>query len=111
MSAANDIQARKIPRAEHIGSLLRPPAVRDALNAVFRSPEISRLEEVRERALDDLNHVADEAITDAIGRQESSGLDSVTDGEFRRAVFVNSFYDAIGGLGEPTAPVNFRNAD
>ena len=31
-------------------------------------------------------------------RQEEVGLDVVTDGEFRRWMFLNSFYDAVEGF-------------
>lgn len=39
MTAVDDTSARKIPRAERIGSLLRPPAVREALRASYRATE------------------------------------------------------------------------
>jgi 5-methyltetrahydropteroyltriglutamate--homocysteine methyltransferase len=40
----------------------------------------------------------DEAIRDVVRRQIDAGLDVVTDGELRRWMFMNSFYDAVEGV-------------
>ena len=61
-------------RADQVGSLLRPQALVDA-RARFKSGEINA-EQLRKHE--------DEAIRAAVARQESIGLKSVTDGEFRR---------------------------
>jgi 5-methyltetrahydropteroyltriglutamate--homocysteine methyltransferase len=63
-----------IPRAETVGSLLRPPevlAARSGVRAGTVAPE--RLRELE-----------DAAVRDAIRLQESAGLDVITDGEMRR---------------------------
>ena len=41
-------------------------------------------------------------------RQIDCGLDVVTDGEFRRWMFMNSFYDAVDGV-RTGKSVTFRN--
>ena len=45
----------------------------------------------------------------AVRRQIDLGLDVVTDGEFRRWMFLNSFYDAVEGFRTDNV-VTFRNA-
>ena len=45
-----------------------------------------------------LQEAEDAAIAGVVQRQLDCGLDVVTDGELRRTLFVNSFYDAIDGL-------------
>jgi 5-methyltetrahydropteroyltriglutamate--homocysteine methyltransferase len=75
-------------RAEHVGSLLRPPrlhAARDDLAAGRITP-------------DDLRAVEDEEITRAVRMQEEAGLQSATDGEFRRATWHMDFIYQIGGV-------------
>jgi hypothetical protein len=56
-----------------------------------------------------LRALEDEAIRDAIRRQIDLGLDVITDGEFRRWMFLNSFYDAVEGFRTDNV-VTFRNA-
>src|SRR5271170_4356700 len=74
-------------RADHVGSLLRPP---ESLKARIdrASGKISAGE---------LRAVGDSSIRDAIAFQESVGLQSVTDGEYRREIFYSDFY--FRGLG------------
>ena len=61
-------------RADHVGSLLRPQKLREA-RAARQSGAISA---------EQLRTVEDEAIRDAVKLQEDVGLQSATDGEFRR---------------------------
>jgi len=73
-------------RAEHIGSLLRPPALlraRDALAAGAIG---------RER----LAEIEDDAIRAVVKLQEDVGLKVITDGEFRRGTYSDSF--TISGI-------------
>jgi 5-methyltetrahydropteroyltriglutamate--homocysteine methyltransferase len=72
-------------RADHVGSLLRPAALKEA-RAKRERNEISA---------DDLKAVEDREIARVIKKQEEIGLQSVTDGEFRRA-FWN--YDFLGNI-------------
>jgi 5-methyltetrahydropteroyltriglutamate--homocysteine methyltransferase len=44
-----------------------------------------------------------------VQRQADIGLDVVSDGEFRRWMFLNSFYDAVEGVSTDRSSVEFRN--
>jgi 5-methyltetrahydropteroyltriglutamate--homocysteine methyltransferase len=72
-------------RADHVGSLLRPAALKEA-RAKRERNEISA---------GDLKTIEDREIARVIKKQEEIGLKSVTDGEFRRA-FWN--YDFLGNI-------------
>ncbi|MQA85668.1 MAG: 5-methyltetrahydropteroyltriglutamate--homocysteine S-methyltransferase [Streptosporangiales bacterium] len=98
---------RRPPRAEHIGSLLRPVELRrelDELGAVKAGYSATLLEP---RDVDRVRAVEDEFIRRAVARQIDCGLDVVSDGEFRRAHFTGSFYDAVDGL-RPATGANTR---
>jgi len=70
------MQRTKPPfRADHVGSLLRPPALKEARERRAKS-EISAAE---------LKAVEDREIARLIEKQEEVGLQAVTDGEFRRS--------------------------
>jgi 5-methyltetrahydropteroyltriglutamate--homocysteine methyltransferase len=75
-------------RADHVGSLLRPRAVREARDEAARGA-ISR---------DELRAIEDDAIREAVRMQEDIGLRSVTDGEFRRASWHMDFIYEIAGV-------------
>ena len=75
-------------RADHVGSLLRPRALKDA----YRAHAAGRLDAAGfEGALD-------AAVREVIGRQEAAGLGAVTDGELRRRSWFAGFVDAVEGL-------------
>lgn len=76
-------------RAEQIGSLLRPKALLDTWNA--------RTDPARLRALED------EHIASVIRWQESLGLKSITDGEFRRESWRLGFVSKVAGFGRAEA--------
>jgi 5-methyltetrahydropteroyltriglutamate--homocysteine methyltransferase len=96
-------------RAEVVGSLLRPAALREAVADVYAPGHRAILPEERARDLSSLKAVEDEAIRQAVARQEEIGLDVVTDGEFRRYMFLNSFWDAVEGFTTDGNAVEFRN--
>ena len=73
------------PRADHVGSLLRPTHVANARVQHFEAESLSA---------DALREIEDEAITTAVSEQESLGLGTVTDGEMRRLWH----YDYMGAL-------------
>jgi 5-methyltetrahydropteroyltriglutamate--homocysteine methyltransferase len=75
-------------RADHVGSLLRPPGL---LLARRRRDEGSI-------SAGELRAVEDEAIAAAVKRQQDTGIDVITDGEFRRRDFRTGFVDAVAGL-------------
>jgi 5-methyltetrahydropteroyltriglutamate--homocysteine methyltransferase len=98
--AASGPSPRRIPRAELVGSLLRPPALRDRFAKVYAgtlTPGYSLLDDEQIKALDELNELADDAIRDAVAREVSIGLDVITDGEMRRPMFTHSVVDALAG--------------
>ena len=94
-------QVKKNPpfRAEHIGSFVRP----DGLLNVVREHKAGRItNEV-------LKEVADQAIIEIVRFQESVGMPSVTDGEFRRRSWSAGFIDAVEGFGLREGPIEFRS--
>src|ERR1700754_3423065 len=100
------MSARTTPpfRADHVGSLLRPPEV------------LKAREDRASGAItdDDLRQIEDDAIRDVIGRQEAVGLSSVTDGEFRRESWHMDFIYQLGGITkvqDDTIHVHFENKD
>ena len=97
-------------RAEVVGSLLRPPALRSAVEAFYTPGHSAVLEEERGRDRAGLTELEDAAIREAVERQIECGLDVVTDGEFRRWMFLNSFYDAVEGFRTDNV-VTFRKDD
>jgi 5-methyltetrahydropteroyltriglutamate--homocysteine methyltransferase len=101
------IHPRPIPRAETVGSLLRPPALRAAIDHVYDPGHTALLPEERQKDLTHLHKLEDAAIQDAVRRQIEAGLDVITDGELRRYMFTNSFYDAVGGLEPSPSTITF----
>jgi len=85
-------------RAETIGSLLRPPGLREAIDAFYQPGHSAILDAERAKDRSALQAMEDEAIRDVVRRQVDAGLDVVTDGELRRWMFMNSFYDAVDGV-------------
>jgi 5-methyltetrahydropteroyltriglutamate--homocysteine methyltransferase len=75
-------------RADHVGSLLRPAALKEARARRARG-EISP---------EELKAVEDREIEKVIRKQEGVGLRSVTDGEFRRAFWNYDFLGEIDGV-------------
>jgi 5-methyltetrahydropteroyltriglutamate--homocysteine methyltransferase len=86
-------------RADHVGSLLRPPELRRA----FREHRDGRLGD------DEFRRVQDDAIRRVVALQEGLGLRSVTDGEFRRASYWAHFVDAVDGIEVREALFHFRD--
>ena len=89
---------RRPARAEVVGSLLRPPALSAAVEAFYERGHSAVLTEEREKDRTALRELEDAAIREVVRRQIDIGLDVVTDGEFRRWMFMNSFYDAGRGV-------------
>lgn len=89
-------------RADHVGSLLRPPSLL-AARARKAAGEIGA---------EELRSVEDDAIRDVVRMQRDVGLRSATDGEFRRTSWHMDFIYRLGGV-HPTDEkirVHFRNA-
>jgi 5-methyltetrahydropteroyltriglutamate--homocysteine methyltransferase len=89
-------------RADHVGSLLRPPELL-AAREHFAAGGIDA---------EQLRAVEDDAIRDVVALQDSVGLRTVTDGEFRRASWHMDFIyqlDGISKVMDETLHVQFRN--
>jgi 5-methyltetrahydropteroyltriglutamate--homocysteine methyltransferase len=95
-------------RAETVGSLLRPSTLRAALASFYEEGHSAVLAEERGKDQGELRALEDAEIRGAVRRQIDAGLDVVTDGEFRRWMFMNSFYDAVSGV-RTGKVVTFRN--
>ncbi|TMR24433.1 5-methyltetrahydropteroyltriglutamate--homocysteine S-methyltransferase [Nonomuraea turkmeniaca] len=84
-------------RADHVGSLLRPQSLLSARENLTG---------------DELRAAEDAAIQEVVRRQEEIGLQSATDGEFRRASWHMDFIYRLGGIGQATdehITVRFHN--
>jgi 5-methyltetrahydropteroyltriglutamate--homocysteine methyltransferase len=75
-------------RADHVGSLLRPPEVLAARHQCADG-QITAAQ---------LREVENVAIAQAVGKMESLGMRSITDGEFRRAWFHLDFLQQLDGV-------------
>jgi 5-methyltetrahydropteroyltriglutamate--homocysteine methyltransferase len=72
--------------------------LRAAVEAFYERGHSAVLEDERARDRSELSAIEDLEIREAVRRQRECGLDVVTDGEFRRWMFMNSFYDAVSGV-------------
>lgn len=85
-------------RADHVGSLLRPPGLLAARQAHARG-ELSR-EALREQE--------DAAILQAIERQRQVGLEIFTDGEFRRGSWITDMAEAVEGFVQQSRTIEWH---
>ncbi len=77
-------------RADHVGSLLRPRKLMEARAQNARG----------ELPPDQLRAVEDESIREVVAMQEEVGLQSATDGEFRRTSWHMDFIYQLGGISQ-----------
>jgi 5-methyltetrahydropteroyltriglutamate--homocysteine methyltransferase len=75
-------------RADHVGSLLRPAPLKQGRED-FKQKKISR---------EQLQEIEDKHIRKAVAMQEAAGLQSITDGEFRRAFWHVDFLTGFEGI-------------
>jgi 5-methyltetrahydropteroyltriglutamate--homocysteine methyltransferase len=87
-------------RADHVGSFLRPKYLLDARDRKARG----------EITAGELRSVEDRAIAEVVRMQEDAGLQSVTDGEFRRTYFHIDFLEQLGGV-KTDIPVTVKRPD
>ncbi len=87
-------------RADHVGSFLRPDYLLDARARLARGEITAAL----------LRSVEDRAIAEVVKMQEDAGLQSITDGEFRRTYFHIDFLEQLGGV-RTDVPVTVRKPD
>src|SRR5579863_5994902 len=96
------VQTKTPPfRADHVGSLLRPPELLQA-----------RKDEKQGRiSKSGLRRIEDATIRDVVKKQEDLGLEGVTDGEFRRASWHMDFLYQVGGTAkvQDNIKAQFRN--
>jgi 5-methyltetrahydropteroyltriglutamate--homocysteine methyltransferase len=88
-------------RADHVGSFLRPKYLLDARNQFFVEKSIGA---------EQLRAVEDRAITEIVQFQQDVGLQSITDGEFRRTYFHIDFLEQLGGV-KTDIPVTIKRPD
>ena len=90
-------------RADHVGSLLRPPALK-ALRLEHESGKVSAAE---------LRRAEDAAIRDGVKLQEDVGLEGITDGEMRRKSWHMDFLLQLSGLSSEgkMLPVTFHGRE
>ena len=87
-------------RADHVGSFLRPKYLLEAREQKARG-QITAAQ---------LRAVEDKAITEIVQFQQDVGLQSITDGEFRRTYFHIDFLDQLGGV-RTDIPVTIQKPD
>jgi 5-methyltetrahydropteroyltriglutamate--homocysteine methyltransferase len=90
-------------RADHVGSLLRPPELVRARTAYAEGSLDA----------DGLREVEDAAIRQVVALQEDIGLRSATDGEFRRTSWHMDFIYQLGGISrsDEQLEVAFKNSE
>jgi 5-methyltetrahydropteroyltriglutamate--homocysteine methyltransferase len=93
-------------RANHVGSLLRPPELLEARER-HQKAEIDAAQ---------LRQVEDRCIRDAVKMQEDVGMQGITDGEFRRTLWHADFLSRFDGIKvveglSPEAAKHFQNPD
>jgi methionine synthase II (cobalamin-independent) len=88
-------------RADHVGSLLRPDSLKQARDQ-HAAGTLSK---------EELRAAEDSAIRDVVKLQQDIGLQSVTDGEFRRKFWHLDFIERLAGMGHtgPAMDSHFHN--
>jgi 5-methyltetrahydropteroyltriglutamate--homocysteine methyltransferase len=87
-------------RADHVGSFLRPAYLLEARERRAKG----------ELSAEQLREVEDRAIAEIVQFQRDCGLQSITDGEFRRTYFHIDFLDQLGGV-KTDIPVLVKRPD
>ncbi|MGB7542901.1 MAG: 5-methyltetrahydropteroyltriglutamate--homocysteine S-methyltransferase [Burkholderiales bacterium] len=89
-------------RADHVGSLMRPPELREA-RAKAKAGGLS---------VADLRAVEDRSIREAVAMQEAIGLQGITDGEYRRDYWHLDFCRQLDGVTlKPVVGLTFQAED
>ncbi|MCP4359135.1 MAG: 5-methyltetrahydropteroyltriglutamate--homocysteine S-methyltransferase [Chloroflexi bacterium] len=86
-------------RADHVGSLLRPSTLKQAFRA-HQKGDITP---------DEFQEIQDASIRHVVALQEWVGLQSITDGEFRRVSYWAHFVEKVEGLAVDTAVYTFHD--
>ncbi|MDE3075276.1 MAG: hypothetical protein KGJ86_07590 [Chloroflexota bacterium] len=85
-------------RADHVGSLLRPPELLEAQADFAQS----------KRSIEELRQVEDRAILQALDLQRQAAIGVFTDGEYRRTNWAGDFSEAVSGYVQGKMPVSFE---
>ena len=90
-------------RTEVIGSLLRPPEVKQAM----QDAQAGKIDQ------EELERIQDREILGAISLQEECGIEVITDGEYRRNIFWDPVIATLDGLStdDASSPVMFGGSD
>ena len=102
---------RPIPRAEQVGSLKRSSRLVAANEALYAPGHVAIEASERAKGMDELYAIAKEDTERVLRKQIDIGLDVVSDGEFRRYMFLNSLFDGITGFSSEVAKARFKAAD
>jgi 5-methyltetrahydropteroyltriglutamate--homocysteine methyltransferase len=86
-------------RAEHVGSLLRPRALKDAA-AAHRRGQLASAEYLA---------VLDRSVADAVSLQEECGFQAVTDGELGRTSWFGFFFERLDGFSVADSLFDFHD--
>ena len=86
--SATTMVMTQVPRADVVGSLLRPAYLRSAREG-FERGELTPAE---------FKAIEDRAVDAAVALQEAAGLDVITDGEMRRYAFYGHLVEALEGF-------------
>src|SRR5882672_10189980 len=99
------MQSKAPFRADHVGSLLRPKALHE-IRAKAKRGEVSK---------EELKQAEDRHIRDVVKLQQDAGLQSITDGEFRRDWWHIDFLHGFDGVelsrGDAYGDAKFKNTD
>ena len=88
-------------RADHVGSLLRPPELKAARERRAKG----------ELSAEALREIEDRLIRAAVKMQEEVGMRAITDGDFRRQSWSSDFLCAIGGVTQAPPPPRLQQED
>ena len=100
-----------IPRAEQVGSLKRSQQLIAANEAVYAPGHVAIEAAERGRGLEGLYAIAEQETRRVVQRQIEVGLDVLSDGEFRRYMFLNSLFDGITGFSSEVSKAKFKAQD
>src|SRR5690242_13456672 len=99
MSSASSLVRTEPPfRADHVGSLLRPPDLLKA-RAAYAAGSLD---------VGALRAAEDAAIREVVAMQERVGLRAATDGEFRRTSWHMDFIHRLGGIEKTDERIEVR---
>ena len=84
-------------RVDHVGSFLRPQELLDA-RKLAGFEKVGEAKKQGSISLDELRAIENDAIRDVVEFQESIGLQSITDGEYRRGSWSLDIMDRVEGI-------------